>query len=163
MNAIPSVRGTGLTGWSSSFKDRDVVVNAIPKAGRQSGVAPFWGFASDCHPSPLGTRLVTMTGRGAFDSRPAQGRAGSTDRQAVHHSDQPQPYLTRASAWSDPVRSWTKLSPVARQALDGSTPERRLARTTMEPLPRAHRDRRKCAPREGWLTQSSCGKGVRAA
>jgi hypothetical protein len=161
--AIPSVRGTGSTGWSCPFKDRDVVDNAIPKAGRRSGGAPRWGFAPGRHPSPLGTRPVTMTGRGAFDSRPAQGRAGKPTRHAAHHSKYLLLLLTRASAWSDPARSRTQLSLLARLDLDGPTHERRLARTTMEPLPRAHRDRRERATRDGWCIESSCGKGVRAA
>jgi hypothetical protein len=161
--AIPSVRGTGSTGWSCPFKDRDVDVNAIPKAGRLSGEAPRWGFAQDRHPSPLGTQLVTMTGRGAFDARPAQGRAGNSTRHAAHHSNFLHPDLTRASAWSDPARSWTRLSLSAKLDPDGPTPERRLTRTTMVPLPLAHRDRLDCATRDGWRLESSCRKGVRAA
>ncbi len=163
MNAIPSVRGTGSTGWSCPFKDRDVVVNAIPKVGRSTGDPRVWGFAPGLPRPTLGTRPVTTTGRGAFDARHAQGRAGCSDRLVEHPQQGHLPLLKRASAWSDPVRSRTQSSLEAK--LDPSRPklERRLARTTMEPMPRAHRDRRGRAPRVRWRSGSSCGKGVRAA
>ncbi len=163
MIAIPSVRGTGPTGWSCSFKDRDVVVNAIPKASRRLDAPPFRGSASGRPPSLLGTRLVTMTGRGAFDARPAQGRAGLTHRHVDHHSHQHLLFLARASAWSDPARSRWEFALLAWLLPGDPIPSRRLARTTMEPLPRAHRDRHAGASHDGLRFESSCGKGVRAA
>ena len=60
MIAIPSVRGTGPTGWSCSFKDRDVAIIALPKAGRPLGGVPLRGFVCGRLLPPLGTRPVTM-------------------------------------------------------------------------------------------------------
>lgn len=163
MIAIPSVRGTGPTGWSCPFIDRDVAFNVIPMAGRRPGDAPWRGLANSRRPLLLGTRFVTTTGRGAFDARLAQGRRGSRSRQAAHHPITPRLLSTRASAWSDPARFWNSLSPWAIAFPGGLVRQCRLARSTMGPMPRAHRDRHAGALMYGSRLGSSCGKGVRAA
>ncbi len=79
---------------------------------------------------------------------PPREGPGVRPRQAAHHS--PDSHLPRRerSVPSDPARlSALRIRPVADRAAVGPIPRRRLARTTMGPMPRAHRDRHEGATR----------------
>lgn len=163
MIAIPSVRGTGSTGWSSLPKDRDVAFDAIPKPGQRAGVLSFREIFHLRSRLVLGTRFVTMTGRGAFDLRPVQGRTGDKPRQAAHHSTHTSLLSARGSDLPDPARCRLTLTPPADALAIGACLRTRPAPTTMGLPPRAHRDRHAGAPQAGTRPGSPSGKGVRAA
>ena len=107
MIAIPSVRGTGSTGWSCPFKDRDVAVNAIPKAGRRLGGAPILrGLATGRHLPPPRDPARHDDGSWGLrlEARPGKGRGSHPGKPHTTRITTPSP-SARGSAPADPTRT----------------------------------------------------------
>ena len=153
MNAMRSDDGNGPTGrvglvW---VPDGSLLTSASPDDGSPADLIEI--VAGEPTGSPGETWSAMRVGRGALDTRPAQGRVGVASRHASHLEITLLLLAARASEPSDAVRP-RRVTPAARRPISSRRPA---------PLTVASTRRIPTVPARPAPVGMSRGKGVRAA